>query len=470
MTPDLTATSSLSQQRATPDSDTSRRRSGVELQVRNPKSSTNKNQPIHRWVNWIAGFSADFAGDIIDRYLPATRHRDTELVLDPFAGVGTTLIEAQRRGIPTLGFEINPFAYLACRTKLESANVDADALHQAICEFVQQLLPIENLIDERGVAAAPNPVRAAPRGFRSRIPFFSQTVERKVRLTLDYIDGLADPPTADLFRLAFATTMVSFSNYTYEPSLGSRPGAGKPLQEHASVVPVISGKLAQMEEDVRQYRAELSNLREPAPFKVCFESTFSGLKHLDSNSVSLVLTSPPYMNNYHYVRNTRPHLFWLGYVSSSHELSRFEHESFGKFWQTVREGPAIQLNFPTPRLAARIEALRQVNPDKGIYGGAGWANYAACYYNDSYRLIKGFQRVLKPGGVAVIVVGNNVLQGIEFRVDENLAEIAASFGLASCTEVVRLQRVGSSIMGSGVRAKVDRPVELYEAVTIIEKK
>jgi DNA modification methylase len=31
-------------------------------------------------------------------------------VLDPFAGVGTTLVESYRRGLNVIGFEINPYA------------------------------------------------------------------------------------------------------------------------------------------------------------------------------------------------------------------------------------------------------------------------------------------------------------------------------------------------------------------------
>jgi DNA modification methylase len=441
----------------------------ADLPIRNPQFTANKNLPIHRWVNWIAGFSADFAGDVIDRYIPPGPQRGSCLVLDPFAGVGTTLIEAQRRGIPSLGFEINPFAHLASRAKLEAANVDPQAFQQSLADFLEEMLPVETLVDTIGLVDVPHPRRAPPKGFRSRVPFFSPTVERKVLLTLDYVDQIPDAPIADLFRLAFATTMVSFSNYTYEPSLGSRPGAGKPLQEHAAVVPVIAAKLAQMAEDIRQYREELGAFGELAPFNVCLESVFTGLEKLDRESVSLVVTSPPYLNNYHYVRNTRPHLFWLGYVSAPDQLTRFEQESFGKFWQTVREAPPMDLDFALPSLAEQIAELRRINPHKGIYGGNGWANYAACYFNDSHRFIKGLERVLQPGGTAIIVVGNNVLQGIEFKVDELLAEIARSLGLRGRSEIVRMKRVGSSIIGSGARERVNRPIELYEAVAIIEK-
>lgn len=54
----------------------------------------NKGLPVHRWALWIAGFSADFVDDCLSKYL--VRPRKNACVLDPFAGVGTTLVEAGR--------------------------------------------------------------------------------------------------------------------------------------------------------------------------------------------------------------------------------------------------------------------------------------------------------------------------------------------------------------------------------------
>src|SRR5213080_1802951 len=76
----------------------------------------NKQRPIHRWVPWIAGFSAEFVRDTFTRCLPS-KATQRPVVLDPFCGVGTTLIEAMRSGYNGTGFEINPYAALAARAK-----------------------------------------------------------------------------------------------------------------------------------------------------------------------------------------------------------------------------------------------------------------------------------------------------------------------------------------------------------------
>ena len=82
----------------------------------------NKQRPIHRWIPWIAGFSSEFVRDAFTCYLPS--HTGTAaVVLDPFCGVGTTLIEALRCGHDVVGFEINPYAALAARAKCEAAAI-----------------------------------------------------------------------------------------------------------------------------------------------------------------------------------------------------------------------------------------------------------------------------------------------------------------------------------------------------------
>lgn len=79
-----------------------------------PNFASNKSLPIHRWVPWIAGFSSGFVRDVVEQNL-----HSPGVVLDPFAGVGTTLVESVLMGHSVVGFEINPYAALACAVKVK---------------------------------------------------------------------------------------------------------------------------------------------------------------------------------------------------------------------------------------------------------------------------------------------------------------------------------------------------------------
>ena len=67
------------------------RAESAQVQFDGASSAANKELSIHRWSNWIAGFSGDFALSAIQQYLPFPR--PDSLVLDPFAGVGSTFLD-----------------------------------------------------------------------------------------------------------------------------------------------------------------------------------------------------------------------------------------------------------------------------------------------------------------------------------------------------------------------------------------
>jgi hypothetical protein len=421
-----------------------------------PAFRTNKSLPIHRWVPWIAGFSSEFAADALDR-LP-----DSGTVLDPFCGVGTTLVEALQRGHRAIGFEINPWAALAAGTKARAAAIDPVGLEAQIDRFTRF-----HATRERSGEA---PRSVPPPGFRTRAPFFSESVERKVLHVTDFVARLArtDALLADVFRVAFGATLVSYSNYSYEPSLGRRVSAGRREIDDFDVGGAVSTKLREMAEDVRWLRER----PEAAARAVVHHESF--LQPVSRpGPVDLILTSPPYLNNYHYNRNTRPHLYWLGFVARPPDLKELEEANFGKYWQTVRELPSLDLEFELPGsdLPERLAELRSRHPERRSYGGNGWANYAASYFNDCWRFAQGMRRELRPGGIALVVIGNSILQGVEIPTDRHLGEIARAVGLELVDiHVPRSERVGNSIIRSGVRVGAARRGDrLYEAVVEIRR-
>lgn len=426
-------------------------------------AASNKVLSIHRWANWIAGFSGEFAQGAIRQYLPSPKRG--AIILDPFAGVGTTLVEAYRRDIDCVGFEINPFAALVSRVKLQAAEVNVLNLQMVIDHYRGHMRGIE--LNKCMSQSMPHSI--APPGFHSRIPFFSKTVETKVLHTLDYIQELPQPIN-DIFRVALGSVLVGFSNYTYEPSLGSRPGAGKPLIETAPVGEIVSDKLGNMVEDIALLQQEMRGRKHQSSRIVHCCSYFESDHVLQPGSVDMVVTSPPYMNNYHYVRNTRPQLYWSALATSNLDLKMLEEANFGKFWQTVRGRKDIPLDFDLPDLEQQITEIRQKNCDRGVYGGSGWANYVSVYMNDLYRFALLIRRQLRPRtGVAVVVLGNSIIQGIPIPVEKYMAQIAELQGLdAESTDILR-SRVGSSIVNSGTRLNGEKKYKLYDFAVVLRR-
>lgn len=308
----------------------------------------------------------------------------------------------------------------------------------------------------------------APRGFRSRIPFFSPRVEAQVFQVLEFISKINNNPLKDLFRVAFGAVMVSFSNYTYEPSLSTRTAAGKPWINDADVAGTLLEKLRQMQSDINWLRAKAVGKKIEKGF-VYNEDFFEGKRRMENGSVHLMVTSPPYLNNYHYARNTRPQLYWLGLISSPKEQKCLEEMNFGTFWQIARTKDPVSLNFTHGELERILARLRQLNPEKREYGGLGWANYAASYFNDCERFLNALKRCLRKNGTGVIVVGNSILQGINIKVQDILGDIAKMCGLKlEGIYCLRDKRVGDSITGSSVRGASSK-ARLDESAVVVRK-
>jgi len=142
---------------------------------------------------------------------------------------------------------------------------------------------------------------------------------------------------------------------------------------------------------------------------------------INSGSIDLVLTSPPYLNAIDYMRCSKFSLVWMGYTIP--ELRRLRRASVGT--EVGRRGHpdddicsvVAKLHLrPTLRTADRL-MLEQ-------------------YIDDMRTIISEVARVLAPGGKAVYVVGENTIRGTFINTSliiRHFAKAAALFLVRSRT-------------------------------------
>jgi DNA modification methylase len=82
-----------------------------------PTNLRSNRHPIHRWANFIAGYTPEFVSECArDAGL-----KRGDVVLDPFAGLGTTLTQALLDGFSAVGYEANPFFHELATAKIQAA-------------------------------------------------------------------------------------------------------------------------------------------------------------------------------------------------------------------------------------------------------------------------------------------------------------------------------------------------------------
>lgn len=75
-----------------------------ELDIGDITFAGGQKESIHRWYRLTPSFSPA----LVRYFIKYCSINNNSLVLDPFSGRGTTIIECKKNHIPSIGFEINP--------------------------------------------------------------------------------------------------------------------------------------------------------------------------------------------------------------------------------------------------------------------------------------------------------------------------------------------------------------------------
>ena len=138
---------------------------------------------------------------------------------------------------------------------------------------------------------------------------------------------------------------------------------------------------------------------------------------LDDGSIDLALTSPPYVNAVDYPRTHQLEIYWLGFASGSLQPMKKQHIGT----EVVRASEYSKLQSSgCDEADSVISVIYESDPRRAFI--------ATKYLRDMFTNLKEIYRVLKPGAVYVIVVGNNRIRGLEFETWRYLCAEARKIG------------------------------------------
>lgn len=215
------------------------------------------------------------------------------MVLDPFCGSGTILIEAMLAGRNALGTDLNPLAVMLARAKTHPRKPEALA---ALVTAAQE------------VAAFADARRKAKLGATRRLP--QEDVSIFTPHVLLEMDGLragiekAPPEARPDLQLVFSSILVKLSakrGDTSDEPLEKRVSAGYPARLF----------VRKTEELAQRFAAFAEELPKPLPRSRVLLDDASELRKVDDASVDAVITSPPYVATYDYIAHHALRMRWL---------------------------------------------------------------------------------------------------------------------------------------------------------------
>jgi hypothetical protein len=332
-------------------------------------------------------------------------------VLDPMAGSGTTLVVARTLGHESIGFDTDPLAVLLAH--VWCADVDEHSTRQVAERVLEVARKRARVISLR--EAYPLDANDETRKFVRY--WFDDTNRRQLAALASAILEVKGKTVRGVLWCAFSRMIITKQGGA---SLAldvahSRPhrawykNVTLPFDHFLRAVGFVLAAMPFKGPGVREPRASV---------KIADARNLP----LETSTVDVVVSSPPYLNAIDYLRGHKFSLVWMGHTVDG--LRRVRAENIGT---EVSAGADLR----NPVIARALDRMGDLDglPERQ-------KRLLARYVADMDKTISELHRVLVRGGRAVLVVGDCTMRGVYVRNSGALACVSEHHGF----EVARRRR------------------------------
>ncbi|MCB2141273.1 site-specific DNA-methyltransferase [bacterium] len=383
------------------------------IHIRNSTFKGGVDKLAHRWFRLTPSFGPDLVDHVLDHF----GFNEETIVLDPFAGASTTLIECQINNLKCYGFELHPFLKFVGSTCL---NWELDAkiiekLHKRIIKnFNQKSQDFRQHTCEE-LPYSLTPIHNVYRWWRPDVLKDMLIFKHSI-----YEECNDKPDYKDFFILCFAAVLV--------PDLTNVTLGRLQLffidrsEDNINVVDTYNNHFDKMLYDIKEINS--GKFEKKAELFHTDTTDLSGISINDK--IDIVMTSPPYPNRYSYVWNTRPHLYLFDFFKTPKEAADLDKKLVGGTWGTATsclgKGIVEPLNETVKEYVYPIaEKIREVDNLM--------ANYLMKYFNLLTKQILEMDKILSDNAKVAYVVGVSRIKEVYVETDVILANIFKSLNL-----------------------------------------
>ena len=373
----------------------------------------NMGLPMHGWYRFPAGFSAEWALRVIEEN---RNNVEEKALLDPFAGVGTTVLAGENAGVCSYGVEAQPFIQRIAAAKL--------LWHTSITAFQDLAQAIVN----QAQYGDPKP-RLYPKLIQGCFDAGALYDLDRLRCAWEELDdGSAEAKLAWLALVGILRACSSAGTAPWQYVLPSKTKS-KVLAPYEA----FNLQVRRMSADMNFW--QMLDVRHDADI---FLDDARLLTTIPDDSVGLVVTSPPYANNYDYGDATRLEMTFFGEVSGwgdLHEKARkrlvrscSQHASIEKLDLNQLMGELRDSGVSEDiSLVCNELATERLN-----HGGKkDYHLMVAAYFADMRMIWSALRRVCADRSKVCFVVGDSAPYGIYVPTERWLGELALEAGFRS---------------------------------------
>lgn len=373
----------------------------------------NMSLPIHRWYRFTAGFSAEWVKDLVRKSLASGN--DSIVVMDPFAGSGTTLLACDELGIESYGYEAQPMISQIAKAKL-SWDFDVkkfiNLAERILLEAEQETSPIDNYPAIIGKCYDEDRLKDLDHLKKALYAHKDESIEYRLCWMA-------------LVCIIRKTSHAGTATWQYILPNNTKAKVAMPFDAFKKQVQMMANDMELFQKNQKNSLAHL------------YHHDGRLKSEIPDSTVDLVITSPPYANNYDYADCTRLESSFLGNISSWGDLKQTRDLLVRSCSQAVSKQVKETFVFLEDELLKPIhdEIVAVCNSLKGErenHGGKkNYHTMVALYFLDMAKIWVELRRICKPGAKVCFVVGDSAPYGVYVPVDEWLGKLAVAAGFKS---------------------------------------
>lgn len=388
-----------------------------EFNVLESKSSStfadNMKLPIHRWYRYTAGFSAQWVGQVIEEEKLYGRQH----IVDPFAGSGTVSVECAQRNVDSYGVESNPYVYKIAKSKLAWTKLDTGKLIQTCKDTLDKAKQLKISRDEFPALIAKC--------------FPSDTLQKLEALKIACME-IDNNEQRDfvwflITSILRSTSPVGTAQWQYIQPNKTKAKVLDPFD-------AFSLKLREIYSDIILTKGKFNNCHQ----NIIINEDSRNIISIPDKWADLVITSPPYANNYDYADAMRLEMLFWDDISSWKDLQeKVSSRLIRACTQHVsNQKNEIELLMDSDLISCIKDELyckyQELRTERENHGGKkNYHTMIAAYFYDIAKVFRSLYRISNDNCKICFVIGDSAPYGIYIPVDEWMGKIALSAGFSN---------------------------------------